>query len=266
MHLVLSMLQCATIGYEDAYIDMLEPDNSRRDKNIKILLVEDDPGITEIVTQTLNIKWPETNLISTSRGQEVVALVKKELPDIVILDLGLPDIDGIQVLAQIRSFTDVPVVIHTVRGEETDRISGLELGADDYMVKPFSPGELIARLKAVLRRSQMCEISPGIDDKLSTPSTKGKLRIDFDSEMVSIDNKVLKLSPREYELLYHLATNAGTVVSNEVLLEKVFPDQSPNLHFLKVYMNKLMEGLGENPYDPKMIIYEDGKGYKCVEQ
>jgi len=241
---------------------MLEPEISPRKKDAKVLLIEDDPEIRQIVTQIFELRWPETDLISTSLGAEGVALVKKGLPDIVILDLGLPDMDGFQVLSQIRSFSNVPLVIHTVREEEEDRIKGLEQGADDYIIKPSSPRELVARLKALLRRSQMCEIPEGINDKSSTPSINGKLKIDYDSEMVSIDDKVLNLSPREYELLYYLVNNTGTLVSNEVLMEKVFPEQGNSVKYLTLYMNKLMEKIGDNPSNPSMIINESGKGYK----
>ena len=120
---------------------------------MKILIVDDNPEIIEIVAQTLELRWPEVNLISTFLGEEGVELVKKELPDIVILDLGLPDMDGFQVLRQIRGFSDVPLIIFTARGDEANRVKGLGLGADDYVVKPFSPGELLARVQAIHRRS-----------------------------------------------------------------------------------------------------------------
>jgi len=128
---------------------------------MKALLIEDDLGIKDIVNITLELRWSEANLIYTHLGEEGVELAKTELPDIIILDLGLPDTDGFEVLSQIRGFSDVPIVILTVRGEEKDRIKGLELGADDYIIKPFSPGELIARLKALLRRSILNEGGTG---------------------------------------------------------------------------------------------------------
>ncbi len=189
---------------------------------------------------------------------------RNELPDVVVLDLGLPDMDGFQVLGQIRDWSDVPVVIHTVRDEETDRIRGLEQGADDYMVKPFSPGELVTRLKALIRRSRMRGISEEHNVKLDKSSTKGKLNIDFDSEMVSIDGRLVDLSPREYKLLYHLVINKGALVSNEVLMENVFPESGNGLQFLIVYMKKLRERLEDNPDNPHLIIYEQGKGYRYV--
>ncbi len=164
---------------------------------MKVLLIEDNSEIVDVVTITLQLRWAEVTLISTFLGNEGVELARTEQPDLIMLDLGLPDIDGFQVLRQIRDFSDVPVVILTVRGEEMDKIKGLELGADDYITKPFSPGELLARMKALLRRSSMSKTTGNGDGKPSVPSIRGKLRIDFTSREVSVGDKVLKLSPRE---------------------------------------------------------------------
>jgi len=231
---------------------------------MKVLLIEDNSEIVDIVTITLQLRWAEVTLISTFLGNEGVELAKTEQPDLIMLDLGLPDIDGFQVLRQIRDFSDVPVVILTVRGEEMDKIKGLELGADDYIIKPFSPGELLARMKALLRRSSMSKTTGNVDDKSSVPSIKGKLRIDFTSGEVSIGDRLLKLGPREYELLHLLVTNEGTVLSKQALLKKVFPEQEGDTRFVDVYINKLREKLGENPQKPQMILKEGETGYKFV--
>ncbi len=228
---------------------------------MKVLMIEDSPETIAIVTQTLKHRLPEVNLFSTFLGEEGIDLVKKELPDVVILDLGLPDIDGYQVLQQIRGFSDVLVVIISGRAEEEDIIRGLEEGADDYIVKPFSPRELVARLKALLRRSQIPGTMASFADK---PVCGGKLRVDFDSRTVSFGNLPLKLSPREYELLYHLVTNEGKVLPNQMLLNEVFPEQSSDIRFLEVYIRKLREKLGEDLDNPKMIVNEGGTGYKFV--
>jgi len=231
---------------------------------MKVLLIEDNSEIVEIVTITLQLRWAEVTLISTFLGNEGVELAKTEQPDLIMLDLGLPDIDGFQVLRQIRDFSDVPVVILTVRGEEMDKIKGLELGADDYIIKPFSPGELLARMKALLRRSMMSKTTGNVDDKSSVPSIKGKLRIDFASGEVSIGDRLLKLGPREYELLHLLVTNEGTVLSKQALMKKVFPEHEGDTRFVDVYINKLREKLGENLEKPQMILKEGETGYKFV--
>ncbi len=226
---------------------------------MKVLLIEDDPGIIDIVALTLELRWPDVNLTSTFSGEKGVELAVTELPDLIILDLGLPDTDGFQVLRRIRKVSDVPVIILTVRGEELDKIKGLELGADDYIVKPFSPGEILARMHALLRRSQMTEAAAKVGDK---PSIRGKLRIDFSSREVSIGDKLLKLSPREYDLLYLLVTNEGKVLSKQTLLKEVFPEQQSDTRYLEVYIKKLRERLEEDPANPKMIVNEGDIGYK----
>jgi DNA-binding response OmpR family regulator len=230
---------------------------------MKVLLIEDDSTIIESVKITLQLRWPEANLISTFLGEKGIQLARQEHLDLVILDLGLPDTDGFTVLHQIRTFSDVPVVILTVMGDEMNVIKGLELGADDYITKPFSPGEFLARLKAVTRRSEPHESTNAVGDK---PYFRGKLRIDVSTQEVSVGGNILKLSPREFELLSFLEANAGKVLSNQVLLEEVFPEQSNDVRFLKVYMNKLIEKLEEDPDTPKIILNEGGQGYKFIQQ
>ena len=122
---------------------------------MRVLIVEDSTEIIDSVAQTIDLRWPEASLISTTMGETGIEMARSEQPDVIILDLGLPDVDGFQVLQKIRAFSDVPVIILTVRDEEIQKIKGLELGADDYIVKPFSPGEFLARVKAVLRRKQI---------------------------------------------------------------------------------------------------------------
>ena len=231
---------------------------------MKVLLIEDNSEIVDIVTITLQLRWAEVTLISTFLGNEGVELARTEQPDLIMLDLGLPDLDGFQVLRQIRDFSDVPVIILTVRGEEMDKIKGLELGADDYIIKPFSPGELLARMKALLRRSSMFKATESSDDKYSVPSIKGKLRIDFTSGEVSIGDRLLKLGPREYEILQLLVTNEGKPLSKQTLMEKIFPEHGNDTRFVDVYISKLREKLGESSQRPQMILNEGETGYKFV--
>lgn len=229
---------------------------------MKVLIVEDDNEIIDIVAQTLALRWPEASLISTTFGEMGVELAKKELPDLIILDLGLPDTDGFQVLRKIRNFSDVPVVILTVRGDEIDKIRGLELGADDYIVKPFPPGEFLARLKAALRRSWMAETTTKITEK---PFIRGSLRIDFQSRELSAGGKLMKLSPTEYDLLYILLANEGLAISKQTLIEKVWgPEYVADTEYVDVYINSLREMLGNEPGHPLMILDEGERGYKLV--
>ncbi len=228
---------------------------------MKVLLIEDDPTIIESVKITLQLRWPEANLISTFLGEKGIQLARQEHLDLIILDLGLPDTDGFEVLRQVRTFSDVPVVILTVMGDEMNVIKGLELGADDYITKPFHPGEFLSRLKAATRRTEEHETTDPVGKK---PYFKGKLRIDFTTQEVSIGDKLIKLSPREYELLCYLEANAGKVLSTEMLLEKVFPEHMGDTRFVEVYINRLKKILEENPDDPAIIRDEGGTGYRFV--
>ena len=229
---------------------------------MKVLLIEDNPEILESVAMILELRWPEAGLITTFFGGRGVELVQKETPDIVILDLGLPDIDGFQVLRQIRSFSDVPLIIFTAKEAEVDRIKGLELGADDYIVKPFSTGEFLARVKAVLRRRKIPESAAGVAGK---PYMRGELRADFTSMEVSVGSEVIKLSPGEYNLLYQLVTNEGRTLSNEALLEKASgPEHKADTEYLRVCIRRLKNVMEKEPGNPMMIHDEGGTGYKFV--
>jgi len=215
-----------------------------------------------MVARNLETKWAEVSLASTFYGEEGVELAKKELPDIVILDLILPDVDGFQVLRRIRSFSDVLLVILTAKGEEDSRIRGLQEGADDYIVKPFLAGELVARMKSLIRRREMTETTAAVARK---PSTSRSLRIDFESQAVSVGSNLLKLGPRAYDLLHLLVTSKGTVLSKQVLMKAVFPENDESdTRFVDVYIKKLREQLEEYPDNPKMILNEGTTGYKFV--
>lgn len=199
-------------------------------------------------------------MLSATEGEKGLEALETEAPDIIILDLGLPDIDGYDVLRQVRRFSDVPIIILTVRGEEMDKVKGLELGADDYIVKPFAPAELLARVKAVLRRAQMPELR-GDEKPIVTP----KLSINLATREVIREGKAVKLSPTEYNLLYQLARNESKVLSHQMLLEKVWGSEyTDSTEYLKVYIQRLREKLEEDPSNPKMFISERGLGYKFV--
>ncbi|MDO8716959.1 MAG: response regulator transcription factor [Dehalococcoidales bacterium] len=227
----------------------------------KVLLIEDNIEITETISQIIDLRWPEASLLDTKLGMIGVELAKKEHPDLIILDLGLPDTDGFQVLRQIRRFSDVLLIILTARGEEDNRIRGLQEGADDYIVKPFSAGELVARMKSLIRRREMTETTAAVAKILPD---KNNLIIDAASQTASFGSRLLKMGPRQYELLYLLVTNKGVVLSKQELMGKVFPENDESdTRFVEVYIDKLREELGENLDNPKLILNE-GTGYKFV--
>jgi len=227
---------------------------------MKTLIIEDDPSVVRLVAQTLTAKWDDINLVSTGYGKEGVGLVKKELPDIVILDLMLPDIDGFQVLQQIRSFSDALVVILTAREDEDDRIRGLQEGADEYIVKPFSAGELVARMKALIRRREITKAMAGVAVK---PATK-QLSIDFENKAATVGGKLLRMGPSQYELFYLLVTNEGEALSKQFLLKKVFPEHGDDIKIVDVFIDKIRQQLEEYPNNPKIIIDDGTTGYKFV--
>jgi len=184
---------------------------------MKVLVIEDDPGIVEVVSLCFQLRWSGTSLITAANGTKGLELVETETPDVVILDIGLPDIDGYQVLREIRRFSDVPVLMLTVRGEDTNIAKGLELGADDYITKPFSHIELIARVQAVLRRVQGISVT---DE--SQLFSSGKLSVDFARNEILLDKKPVKLTSTERKLLYYLIRNEGRILSHESLLAKIW--------------------------------------------
>ncbi len=225
---------------------------------MKVVIIEDDPEIVEAVSLCFDLRWPDVDVVSANEGIAGLGAIEKESPDIVILDIGLPDIDGYEVCRRIRLFSDVPVIILTVKNQEFDKVKGLELGADDYIGKPFSHVELLARVKAVLRRSTM----PQLEEE-EEPLTVGKIRIDFASHGVRVDGTEVKLTATEYSLLHFLARNAGRVIPHRVLLEKVWgSDHVDSTHYLKVYMQRLRVKFGDDLQNPNLVVSERGVGYK----
>ncbi len=226
---------------------------------MKFLLIEDDHEIVETINLLLEMRWTGAYLISTISGQKGIELARTESPDAVILDLGLPDIDGFQVLEQIRGFSDVPLLILTVRGEEMMKVRGLEAGADDYVTKPFSPVELLARLRAMTRRTQVTEKTSDYHIK---PFIRGRLRVDFSSGEVSIEGKPVKINPREYDLLQLFVNNPGVEFTNEFLLEKVFDqDENRDMAYLQYLVKNLKDKMEVKSGNPTMIVEIEDRGY-----
>ena len=194
-------------------------------------------------------------------GKQAIGKLRDVNPDIVLLDVMMPDVDGFDVLETFREFTNVPVIMLTAKGEEEDRVRGLELGADDYVTKPFSPRELVSRIRAVLRRTEgatgsMHELIE-VDDRL---------KIDFDRREVWLEGKLVKLRPTEYRLLYHLVQNTGWVVSHDQLLQKVWGyEYRDEPHYVRLYINYLRQKLEKDPANPKYILTERGVGYRFVD-
>lgn len=220
----------------------------------KVLIIEDNEEIVEAVSIALQIRWPRVKIVSTENGEEGIDLVEKESPDVVILDLGLPDVSGFEVLKRIRLFSTVPVVILTVRGEEADIVKGLELGADEYIVKPFRQLELLARVKALIRRESAMEEDSSI--------VCGPLRLDPSVRTVYWDEKRINLTRSESIILQQLMRNAGNAVTHANLAEKLWGDDYPDAAAgLKVHIRRLREKIEPDPTRPKLILTRPGVGY-----
>jgi len=220
---------------------------------MKVLLVEDDREIIDAISLAFQIRWPEAKLVSTRLGEKGVALVESEEPDIVILDLGLPDINGFEVLRQIRLFSNVPTIILTVRSDETDVVKGLEWGADDYIIKPFRQMELLARVKALIRRG---------GDSEQEQIKAGALRLDATTGQLYYNEKEITLTVTESLIMGHLMKNSGQVVTHSRLAEAVWGDDYPGAaDSLKVHIRRIREKVEADPSHPELILTRTGIGY-----
>jgi two-component system KDP operon response regulator KdpE len=209
----------------------------------------------------LNLEHDGFRVTDAYNGTQAINKVRSSLPDLVLLDVMMPDLDGFEVLRIIREVSSVPVIMLTAKGEEDDRVRGLELGADDYITKPFSPRELVSRVKAVLRRTE----TPTADMH-GLIEVDEHLKMDFDRREVWVDDKLVKLRPTEYRLLYHLVQNAGWVVTHDQILTKVWGyEYRDEPHYVRLYINYLRKKLEEDPANPKYILTERGIGYRFID-
>jgi len=227
---------------------------------MRILVVDDAPDVVESVRLGFMLQWREVEVLGAGTGEAALDIVEREHPDIVLLDVGLPDLDGFAVLRELRTFSDVPVVMLTARDDAMDKVKGLELGADDYVTKPFNHLELMARVKAVLRRLDM----PAPASR--APSFRsGDLEVDFARQEARLRGERLDLTPTEYKLLYHLVRNAGHVLQHGTLLAKVWGrEYMDETDYIRVYIRRLREKLGDDPDHPTYIQTERRLGYRFL--
>jgi two-component system KDP operon response regulator KdpE len=228
-------------------------------KNRRILVVDDEERMVRFIR--LNLEHDGFRVTEAYRGAQAIDKMRSSLPDLVLLDVMMPDMDGFEVLRMIREVSSVPVIMLTAKGEEDDRVRGLELGADDYVTKPFSPRELVSRVRAVLRRTEAAGGSAHglieVDDRL---------KLDFDRHEVWVDGKLVNLRPTEYRLLYHLVQNAGWVISHDQLLANVWGyEYRDEPHYVRLYINYLRKKLEKDPANPQYILTERGVGYRFVD-
>lgn len=225
----------------------------------RVLVVDDEPRMIKFIR--LNLEHDGFEVYEATSGPQALEKMRDQLPDLVLLDVMMPDLDGFETLRLVREISTVPVIMLTAKGEEDDRVRGLELGADDYVTKPFSPRELVSRVRAVLRRTEI----PG-QATHEVIEVDDRLRLDFDRREVWVDGELVKLRPTEYRLLYHLVQNAGWVVPHDQLLAKVWGyEYRDETHYLRLYINYLRQKLERDPSEPVYILTERGVGYRFVD-
>lgn len=223
------------------------------------MVVDDEERMARFIR--LNLEHDGFQVVEAYKGMQAIQALRDQMPDVVLLDVMLPDIDGFEVLKLIREISTVPVIMLTAKGEEDDRVKGLELGADDYVTKPFSPRELVSRVKAVLRRTETASV--GGNELIEVDE---HLKIDFGRREVWLDGELVKLRPTEYRLLYHLVQNAGWVLTYDQILSKVWGyEYRDEPHYVRLYVNYLRQKLEKDPANPVYILTERGVGYRFVD-
>jgi two-component system KDP operon response regulator KdpE len=225
-----------------------------------ILVVDDEPHLVDVIRMTLEREGYQ--VIDADNGYKALQRLREELPDLVLLDVMMPEMDGMETLKEIRASSNVPVIMLTVRATEQDKVRGLELGADDYIAKPFSHRELVQRIKAVLRRAEM----PPPVTRNEIVVVDQDLSVDFDKREVLVRGERIRLRPTEYKLLYHLVNNAGRLMTHDTLLTKVWGrEYRDDTQLLRLYITYLRQKIEQDPSHPHYILNERGLGYRFME-
>jgi two-component system KDP operon response regulator KdpE len=220
----------------------------------RILIIEDEPEIRRFLRASLGAH--QMQVIEAVNGQDGLRAATSQPPDVVLLDLGLPDITGFEVIAQVRGWSRVPIVVLSARGQESDKIAALDAGADDYLTKPFGVGELLARVRVALRHS-----AAGTQPQAAAVFELGQLKVDQVRRLVHVGGKEVRLTPTEYRLLTTLIKHAGKVLTHRQLLKEIWgPDSTQETHYLRVYVNQLRQKLG--PACQSLILTEPAVGYR----
>ena len=221
---------------------------------IRVLVVDDEPAVRRFLKTSLTPRGYEVREAST--GQEAIEMVAQSRPDVILLDLGLPDLDGVEVTRVLREWCSVPIIILSVRDRESDKVAALDAGADDYLNKPFGLNELTARLRAALRRVQNTTDEPTV--------TTGPLRLDLANREVTRHGQTVSLTPTEYDILRVLARHHGKVVTHNQLIQEVWGHLEQDLHTLRVNVSNLRRKIEDEPARPVLLVTEAGVGYRLV--
>lgn len=232
--------------------------SAREATPIKVLIVEDDTQIRHFISTALQSEGMDVHEAST--GSQGLTDAGRLKPDLLILDLGLPDMDGVDVVKRLREKNPVPIIVLSARSLETSKIATLDAGADDYLTKPFSVGELLARVRAAVRRAH------GRTGAERLEFTLGELKVDLEKRRVSNAGKEVHLTPIEYRLLEALVRNAGKVMTHQQLLREVWgPQHAEDNHYIRIYMAQLRHKLEQDPARPRFLLTETGVGYRLAD-
>jgi two-component system, OmpR family, KDP operon response regulator KdpE len=228
---------------------------SSTDKPV-ILVVDDEPQILRVMRVSLPARG--YNIVTAAGGEQALDEIRKQAPDLVILDLAMPEMSGLEVCRRVRDFSSVPIIVLSAKGAESDKIAALDMGADDYVTKPFSLDELLARVRAVLRRSLTADADAAV-------LNVGDLTIDANERRVTMSGTEIKLTPKEFEVLKYLASNSGKVVTHRKLLQAVWGSESTEqTEYLRVFINQLRRKIEPDPQNPRYLITEPWVGYRFI--
>ena len=227
-----------------------------------IMVVDDEPHIVRFTAMNLEVEG--YNVVTAANGTQALETLDAGHPvDLVVLDVMMPEMDGFETLRRIRSDSSVPVIFVTVRGDEADRVAGLDLGADDYITKPFSPRELASRIRALFRRADLSMIEAAEPPRLQEVVVDDWLTINFDQSLVMAGGEAMRLRPTEYRLLYQLVSNPGQLLTHDTLLERVWgPEYRGEHQYVRTYVTYLRQKLERDPRNPEYILSERGLGYR----
>ncbi len=228
----------------------------------KVLIVDDEPQIRRFLKASLAAH--DYEVVEADSGKSAIKLCTTEMPDVVVLDLGLPDMDGLEVISELRGWSQVPIIVLSIRSDESDKVDALDRGANDYVTKPFGMAELMARMRATLRLAGAGSGDGGHDPVISA----GPVEIDMSKRQVSVNGSPVRLSRKEYDLLRILASHPDKVISHQQILQEVWgPAYVEETQYLRVYIGHLRQKLEDDAAEPKLIITEPGVGYRFqVEQ
>lgn len=225
--------------------------------SVDVLVVEDDPAIRRFLRNTLAVQGYRVHEVVT--GADALIAIRRERPELIVLDLGLPDMDGMNLIGQVRAFSPVPIVILSSRDDESGKVMALDLGADDYITKPFGIEEFMARVRAALRHRLATDGSPPV---FRTGGAAG-LSVDLIRRLVTVGDAEIKLSPKEYDILRELVIHAGKVLTHRHLLRAAWGNENDiDVQYLRVYVRQLRQKIEQAPEQPRYIVTEAGVGYR----